>query len=258
MPSVTTKLTTHVLNLKRSPRRWDFVSTHLAKHHINATRIEAVDGKELTPSEIAKNYSATYNKSRYFWPLKPSEIGCYMSHRASMQAFVDDTEADYLLLLEDDIETDQRFSEHIEHWLSLVDKPRPTSLKLFTKRPIRGRIVETVAGVNIIRPNRVPLGCVAQLLNKAAARKLLEFSNPFYMPIDVDYQMWWQHGVDVLCTQSSLFKEVSPQLGGTNIGGSGNLGVWDKLKRELGRSWFRTKLNVLSYLYRLANKLGKG
>lgn len=258
MPSLAAKLTTHVINLKRSPQRWKFVSAHLNSHGINAIRIEAVDGKGLIESEISKNYNATCNKSNYFWPLKASEIGCYMSHRRSMQTFVDNAEADYLLLLEDDIETDHRFSEHLENWLSLVNKPYPISLKLFTKRPIKGPTVATIAGINIIRPHRIPLGCVAQLLNKAAARKLLAFSSPFYRPIDVDYQLWWQHGVDVLCTQSSLFKEVSQQLGGTNIGGSGDLSIWAKTKRELGRSWFRTKLSVSSYLHRLANIQGKG
>lgn len=258
MLTLAAKLTTHIINLKRSPQRWDFVSTHLSSHGINAIRIEAVDGKELVESEISKKYSATYNKSNYFWPLKPSEIGCYMSHRQSMQTFVDNAEADYLLLLEDDTETDHRFSDHIESWLNIVNKPYPVSLKLFTKRSINGPVVAAIAGINIIRPHRIPLGCPAQLLNKPAARKLLEFSTPFYRPIDVDYQLWWKHGVDVLCTESSLFKEVSQQLGGTNIGGSGDLSMWDKIKRELGRSWFRIKLSVFSYLHRLANTQSKG
>ena len=258
MPILATKLTTHVINLKRSTQRWDFVAKHLGSHNIQAIRIEAVDGKELVGTDISKNYSSTSNKSKYFWPLKPSEIGCYMSHRRSMRAFVDNTEADYLLLLEDDTETDHRFSDHIEDWLNLVNKPYPISLKLFTKRPINGPIVAAIAGMNIIRPHRIPLGCVAQLLNKPAARKLLEFSTPFYRPIDVDYQLWWEHGVDVLCTQSSLFKEVSQQLGGTNIGGSGDLSMWAKTKRELGRSWFRTKLSIASHLHRLANTQNKG
>ena len=175
------KLTTHIINLKRSPQRWNFISEHLSNHCINVIRIEAVDGKELVESEILKNYSVALNKSKYFWPLKSSEISCYMSHRQSMQTFVDNAEADYLLLLEDDTETDHRFSDHLEDWLRLVNRPYPVSLKLFTKRPINGPIVAAVAGINIIRPHRIPLGCVAQLLNKPAAQKLLEFSTPFYL-----------------------------------------------------------------------------
>ena len=255
MTNLSSKLTTHVLNLKRSPQRWDFISAHLADHNIHATRFEAVDGKELKEKEIITHYDATNNRTKYFWPLQPSEIGCYMSHRLSMEAFLNDPESEYLLLLEDDIEANELFSKHIEDWLSIVNKAYPISLKLFTKRPIQGLTVTTVQGVKIIRPNRIPLGCVAQLLNKAAAQKLLEFSNPFYRPIDVDYQLWWEHGVDVLCTKTSLFKEVSEKLGGTTIDDSGDLSKWDKAKRELGRSSFRVKLSASSHLRRLINKL---
>jgi glycosyl transferase family 25 len=258
MTNLSNKLTTHVLNLKRSPERWSFISAHLAEHGIHVTRLEAVDGKELIEKEIAAHYDADSNRSEYFWPLKPSEIGCYMSHRLSMQTFVSTPGADYLLLLEDDIEASELFTKHIDNWLSIVNTTDPTSLKLFTKRPIQGTTVATVQGVKIVRPNRVPLGCVAQLLNKPAAQKLLEFSNPFYRPIDVDYQLWWEHGVDVLCTEISLFQEVSHKLGGTNIGGSGNLSKWDKTKRELVRSWFRTKLSISSHLRRLVTKSAQG
>ena len=258
MTKLYSKLITHVLNLKRSPHRWEFMTAHLADHNIHATRFEAVDGNKLTEKEIVFSYDVTNNRTKYFWPLHPSEIGCYMSHRLSMQAFLNDSESDYLLLLEDDVEANELFSKHVEEWLSIVNKSNPTLLKLFTKRRIRGPKVTTVQGITVVRPNRIPLGCVAQLLNKAAAQKMLEFSGPFFRPIDVDYQLWWQHGIDVLCTKTSLFNEVSQKLGGSTIGGVSDLGMWGKAKRELGRSHFRVKLSVLSHLYRLINKLKEG
>ena len=252
------KLNIQVLNLRRSPQRWDFVSTHLAEQGLKCNRVEAIDGQYLPAKEIAQNYDAPANKKHYFWPLKPSEIGCYMSHRIALSTFVNDTGSDILLLLEDDVEAHIELSRDIEEWLRVVDTPLPTMLKLFTKRAVTGSVVTSVAGIKIRRPNRIPLGCQAQLINKPAAIKLLAFSAPFDKPIDVDYQLWWRHGVDVLCTEISLFNEVSNQLGGSSIAGSGNLSIGKKIKRELGRTWFRTKLTLTSRLYRLIKKPEQG
>lgn len=248
------QLVIHVLNLERSPERWTFVEEQLDEHGLNPIKIIATDGKLLSDEEINAHYDKLENKREYFWPLKSSEIGCFLSHRKSMQRFIADENAEYLLLVEDDVQVDTIFSTHIDQWISLLRGRDPICLKLFTKRSISGKTVATIAGVNVIRPNRVPLGCVAQLLNRSAARDLLEESERFSVPIDVLYQQWWKHKVDVLCTEYSLFVEVSHQLGGTNIGGSGGLSNVQKIQRELGRSWFRLKLSIVSRTLRLFTK----
>jgi GR25 family glycosyltransferase involved in LPS biosynthesis len=250
----TSQLVTHVLNLERSPERWAFVAGELDEHGLNPIKIVATDGNVLTDAEINAHYDKLENKREYFWPLKRSEIGCFLSHRKSMQRFIEDECAEYLLLVEDDVQVETIFSTHIDQWISLLRGKDPLCLKLFTKRSISGKTVATIAGVNVIRPSRVPLGCVAQLLNRSAARSLLEESERFSVPIDVLYQQWWKHKVDVLCTESSLFVEVSHQLGGTNIGGSEGLCTTQKIKRELGRSWFRLKLSIISRALRLLTK----
>ena len=252
--SPTSKLVIHVLNLERSPARWKFVEQQLDRHGLTPIKVVAVDGKLLTDEEINNHYDNLENRHKYFWPLKRSEIGCFLSHRKSMLKFINDGKAECLLLVEDDIQVEQKFSDHIDQWVNLLRGKEPVCLKLFTKRSISGKVVAKIAGVNVIRPNRVPLGCVAQLLNRAAAQRFLDKSERFSVPIDVLYQQWWKHKVDILCTESSLFVEVSHLLGGTNIGGSDDLSAIQKIKRELGRSWFRLKLSTTSRVLRLFKK----
>jgi GR25 family glycosyltransferase involved in LPS biosynthesis len=97
------------------------------------------------------------------------------------------------------------------------------------------------------------LGTQGQIINRAAAANLLVAFEKFSMPVDVAYQHWWQHGVKVLVATPNQLNEISQIVGGTNIGGTQNMSLRMKVRRELGRSWFRLKLKIVSlwYYYRL-------
>jgi GR25 family glycosyltransferase involved in LPS biosynthesis len=126
-------------------------------------------------------------------------------------------------------------------------------LKLFKRRGISGELVGRCEHTDIIRPRLVPLGTQAQIVNRSAAQALLMAFDKFSMPIDVAYQHWWQHGVKVLVATPNQLNEISQIVGGTNIGGTQNMSLRMKVRRELGRSWFRLKLKIVSlwYYYRL-------
>ena len=132
----TAKLVIHVLNLERSPARWKFVEQQLDQHGLTPVKVVAVDGKLLTDEEINNHYDDLENRHKYFWPLKRSEIGCFLSHRKSMLNFINDGKAECLLLVEDDIQVEQKFSDHIDQWVNLLRGKEPVCLKLFTKRSI--------------------------------------------------------------------------------------------------------------------------
>lgn len=247
VPCILGSMEVYVINMAQSTQRWAYMQGYLRDKGLDPTRIDAVDGRQLAKKELFLHYDENANERDYFLPLKPAEIGCFLSHKKAMKTFISESDKPYLLLLEDDIEFCVDIALAAPSWLEVLERPSPTMLKLYTKRNVSGsRIMEDCLG-QIIRPYMVPLGTPAQVLNRAAAIRLLLLCERFSMPVDVAYQYWWNHGVTVLANNPSQVKEVSHHLDGTSIGGSYGLTPRQKLKRELGRSWFRLKLNICSY-----------
>jgi len=239
----------YVINMAQSTQRWAYMQSYLRGKGIEPTRINAIDGRTLSATERLRHYDESSNKQHYFLPLKVAEIGCFLSHKKAMESFLEQSDKPYLLLLEDDVEFCVDIASVAPSWFEVLSHSSPRMLKLYTKRQILGGVAITSPYGQIVRPYIVPLGTPAQVLNRAAVKKLLLLCERFSMPVDVAYQYWWHHGVCVLVASPSQVREVSQNLDGSSIGGSQGLTPWEKIAREIGRSWFRFKLQVTSYWY---------
>jgi glycosyl transferase family 25 len=86
----------YVINLERSPDRWELVQEDFAKLGLTPLRIDAVDGMTLDfPALSAGNQSADGRK------LHEGEIACAMSHRKALETFLA-SDAEAAVILEDD------------------------------------------------------------------------------------------------------------------------------------------------------------
>ena len=244
----------YVINLDRSKKRWVRINKHLNGHGLLSQRISAVDGKALPAEVIAERYSVGLNKMSFFIGLKPAEIGCFLSHRKALEAFIIDSNKPFAIILEDDVEFVTHPQNFCEQWLEVLNVSSPVMLKLFKRRRISGKKVWACVATpdqnsyldKVVHAKLVPLGTQGQIVNRAAAAQLLAAFEQFTMPVDVAYQHWWQHGVKVLVATPNHIKEISHTIGGTNIGGSQDMPLRLKAMRELGRSWFRLKLKIVS------------
>ena len=247
----------YVINLDRSKERWARINEHLTGYGLTAKRISAVDAQRLSPQLLEERYSAAVNKTSFFIALKPAEIGCFLSHRKALETFVNDSDKSFAVILEDDVEFVVHPQFFCKQWLEVLNVASPVMLKLFKRRPVSGKKVWPSCTTKnehqklgaVVQTKLVPLGTQAQIVNRAAAVKLLATFEQFAMPVDVAYQHWWHHGVKVLVASPNQVNEISQILGGTSIGGSEGLSFGFKVKRELGRSWFRFKLKVVSTWY---------
>ena len=236
----------YVINLDRSKKRWQKINEHLQSMGIESERIRAVYGADLLDEEITRYYTPDLNQKQFFMPLKLAEIGCFISHQRALETFVNESEKSYAIVLEDDVEFIANVDEYKHQWLDAVQGQDAKILKLYSRRKVKGDLVYSKHDYNTIRPRLVPLGTQATIYNRAAAIKLLETYRQFGMPIDVAYQHFWQHGVIVLVSASNHVKEISSQLGGSNISNEHDLLLTYKIKRELKRSWYRFKIALLS------------
>ena len=251
----------YVINLDRSKDRWAKINGHLTGYGLLAQRISAVDAKALPFEALQKHYNSEMNRTDFFIGLKPAEIGCFLSHRKALKAFLNDSKKPFAIILEDDVEFVVHPQAFCEQWLEVLNVDSPVMLKLFKRRPISGKKewpCVTTPDQNsyldkVVHAKLVPLGTQGQVVNRAAAANLLAAFEKFSMPVDVAYQHWWHHGVKVLVATPNQLNEISQIVGGTNIGGDQNMSLRMKVRRELGRSWFRLKLKIVSlwYYYRL-------
>lgn len=91
---------TYVINLPDSTSRFSRISEDLKKHGIEPTRIDAIDGRQSSPTDFS-----TYNKqrtlSRHGRDLTGGEVACYLSHIKALTEFIE-SDARHALILEDD------------------------------------------------------------------------------------------------------------------------------------------------------------
>ena len=250
----------YVINLDRSKQRWKRISQHLRVLSIRPIRISAVDAKMLTQQQLDECYSESLNQADFFLPLSAAEKACFMSHMKALNTFIDAYESDshhYAIILEDDVEVVGDLNMHADQWREFLSSNQPTMLKIYAKRPVVGRVIDTNVNTSVLFPKVVPLGCQGAVFNVQAARLLVDKYSQFGVPVDVAYQFWWQHGVRVLVAQPNQLNEISDYVGGSNIAKKQKFSWW-KVKRELKRSWFRFKLKINSTIrYYLSGGLGR-
>lgn len=164
-------LKTYVINLEKSTVRRQHMADQLAPYpFLDVEFLKAIDGRLLTEEERCARFDYARSKKLYGRTLNAGEVGCALSHRKVYQTLLDENR-DYALVLEDDISI-KRDLNTLD--LASVDRilrtKRPRVLMLsgdycfYRKRPFI-RIYSAV-------------GAYAYLINRAAARLILEKTHP--------------------------------------------------------------------------------
>jgi GR25 family glycosyltransferase involved in LPS biosynthesis len=100
---------TIVINLPKDTARRAFMEEELARLHIPFDILPATDGRTHGFENEYDMHAAIEKNGR---PLTPPELGCALSHKRALEIFLA-SEADYGLIMEDDIEIDPSFPEHL-------------------------------------------------------------------------------------------------------------------------------------------------
>ncbi|MCT7374872.1 glycosyltransferase family 25 protein [Chelativorans salis] len=210
------------------------------------TVIDAVDGQTLPEEKVAEVYKPRLHRPRYPFPLRISEIACFLSHRKAWAAIVD-RKLDAGLVVEDDVEIDTaRFAEVFDLALAHM---QGNDLVRFPKkaRGEKGRVAAHSGVARLIAPRHPRLGMQAQLVSRDAAKALLTFTHVFDRPVDTTVQMQWLHGVRVLSAMPVAIREVAGELGGTTVQGKGKPFV-EVLAREVQRTIYRASVRARNVL----------
>jgi glycosyl transferase family 25 len=128
---------TWVINLKRSPERRRYITAHLHELGLPFELIEAVDGRNLTPEDLAAVYGAERAITCIRRELAPGEVGCCLSHLKLYRRMVDEN-IDEALILEDDVMIQPDFFEIINRKTGF-SRRRPATKMVSASAPMRLR-----------------------------------------------------------------------------------------------------------------------
>ncbi|MEM9757358.1 MAG: glycosyltransferase family 25 protein [Pseudomonadota bacterium] len=186
----------YLINLDRDVARLEAATGELARAGLGWTRIPAVNGRALTPDEIAAVYDANANRRWARHPLTAPEIGCYLSHLRAWDT-LRASGAPGAVVLEDDM----RITGDLVGVLAALaqDTGAWDLVKLYTFRPdvrlLKPRPL--TAGHRIATPYRVPSTTLGYAIRTATAERLLRSARPFFRPIDEDHKFFWQNDLRV-------------------------------------------------------------
>jgi len=187
----------YVINLARSRDRWDRLKSNADALSIDLRRVEAVEGKLLSPEELADFDDAGFRR----WHGKiamPAEIGCYFSHIRALERIVAESEP-FAVIVEDDVSFTPAFRPFLERLTRLTDWD---VVKLINHRTAAFRTFRDVDGrFSIGRCLHGPLGSsAAYVVTREGASKLLAAIRPMRVPYDVALERGWAGSYEFFTT----------------------------------------------------------
>ena len=88
----------YIINLDDQPERMEWMKNQLEEWEVkDYTRISAHDGRPSTGDDLSDILTGKYPDS-----ITPGEIGCVTSHLKALKHFVEETDAPYAVIMEDD------------------------------------------------------------------------------------------------------------------------------------------------------------
>lgn len=210
-----------VINLERSTQRLADISDQLQKQNIDFERIDAVDGRLLTPEQIEQVSPSALAKTSYHRQLGLGEIGCALSHKKAWQQIIDQ-QLDFAIVLEDDIKLADNFNQVLDLFINLP-KSAWDFVKLYPLTRSSQRNIRQCYSYKeheFVTYHKFPLGLQAQVISYQGAVKMVENMPYILQPVDGAFKAWWElditpFGLMPYCVKNDIHGEsdINPGRG---------------------------------------------
>ena len=181
--------------MSSSSDRFNYISQQLEQQNLSFKRIPGVDVKERQDLKN-KYYSKVRNKLDYHTPLTDGEIGCYIAHRNAWKAILDDN-IDFGLVLEDDAYLKENLKLILDNLHNSKSDWDILKLADLSTSPRKGTNIEKFQKFDIQSYYKPPTLCIAEVITRKGAKILLNLSNTFGRPVDVDKQWFCFKGLKI-------------------------------------------------------------
>ena len=177
-----------VISLKQSVARREKATAELSKTSLAWRFLDAVDGRKL-PYPIPQ-YPANKVKRLLGFALTPNEIGCFLSHRAAWEACI--ATQTTTLVFEDDFLLLPHFEDCVTQLIQHPHDWQIVRLQALLETP--ADTIKSFEQFDLVRNHADPLGATAYLIQPAAAKVLVEYSQEIYEPLDHFLEHHTKHG----------------------------------------------------------------
>ena len=241
----------YIINLDRSKARYDYVFPKAKKIGLPVFRIPAVDGKRLTSDEL-NNYIDEDSTIYYFpWTIGRGAVGCTLSHIKTWKTFLESS-FQYALILEDDINFDPAVLSATLKLLSrssnLWDINTFDTGRVGRGMPAKVKHFKTIDKNLVIYLSKVSRTS-AYIINRSAAKKLLEYALPIRLPVDYYFIRSWEFGLKFTGIEPRI---IIQDFGDSIIASSRAGRTEDKsIKKELLSKFFNKQTRLILRLYNL-------
>jgi glycosyl transferase family 25 len=180
-----------VISLKGSVDRRVVIQNRLRDLGIDYTVIDAVDGRQFENVRNQPFYDSLKRRLRFGRDMTRGELGCALSHRKVYEEIAS-RGLDNALVLEDDA----ILSDELPHVLKLLFfLPVQADIVRFLDRPKVYKRIRSLSALDdkyaIGIPYGTPGGAYGYCVTAKAARRLLNVSKVFWLPIDVLHGYTW-------------------------------------------------------------------
>lgn len=245
---IDSELAVYLINLDCSQERLRKMSFVLKRAGLEFQRIQAVDGRGRKPKQF-EEYSQSLALQRYGRPISGPEVGCFLSHRRSVEAFLASSKQ-FALVFEDDIDLPPEFMTTVHSTLKCLQETMSGKWDVVNlgnpPNKYSHSIPQFLQGCETrsLRVSRYfPLGTFALLWSRSGAESFLEKTQVIYQPVDQYLRDW--------CARDGLGLALSPELVSVDRSQSYIRPGWsDRLKMNFLRYWAVKNWRLLKNNYR--------
>jgi len=237
------RISVEVISLPESEARRTSVARQLDPTGLSWSFFDAI--KPSTMATPPAEYDARKRQSFTGYPMSEGEVGCFLSHRAVWRKIVSRQRP--CLVLEDDFTIAE--GTDLAGLLALISPhlARFGFIRLHGIFPVRSKPVIQLAGLAIVKTRGDPAGTLAYLITPAAAKRLLEASASFFVPVD-DFLAWgWRHRQGIFSLHPYPIRDAAVLPGAIRDRAKPRLSRAAKLRREIYRTpiGIRKSLDIL-------------
>ena len=182
----THEIKAYVINLDRSPERWELIKDSFLHTNIKLIRVPAIDGADLKVSQADLDKLRPYHGRSF----QVGELGCYYSHLKALQTFLEGGDK-FSLIMEDDA----RAAPSIKQLPQLVDllssEDYGTNCMVNLANPPRKyfkKLGKSEISTPIVRTFRFPISGMGILWSRPAASEFLRLHSQPLLPVDCAFR----------------------------------------------------------------------
>ncbi len=239
----------YIINLNRSKERYEYIKGYVKDLGLKLERVEAIDGSTLSMEEISEKVDLKSYKAFLGHLPKLGTIGCSLSHIKVWQTFLE-SNLQFAVIFEDDVSFDPNkvktiiddLTRNSKLWDVVILEIHHSGCPLTIKNLVDNHHL----AVYLMKVTHTG----AYIINKKAAKNLLEKALPIKMPIDHYFTRAWE--LDIKFTGVENPRIVYQTFGESEIAKTQEISgekrnTLDSLKRFM----YTLQSDVIRFLYNL-------